>query len=178
MTKGYVLHNKVRGDGRKPFLFLSHSGKDKILAVQLAQTIRQTFDQQSDVFDTSEPQYRMKEHDPKYALRLGDNWQKRIRILNELLGKERTSKIENSAGVLLLVTPQSTMHHSPWIELEIEAGTTRGVKERHPFFFPIVTGGAKLQDLPGKAGEFQGVDLSEKDGLHKLLMSISNTVNI
>jgi hypothetical protein len=160
----------------KPYLFLSHSGEDRILAVQLAQTIRQAFNQQIDVFNTSEPQYRMTKYDDlNNFIQIGSDWRKGILRWSEILGKELTSKIENSVGILLLVTPQSIELHSQWIDLEIKAGTTLASKKGYPFFFPIVAGGATLRQLPGKAREFQGIDLSDKESFNELLMILSNT---
>ena len=50
------------------------------------------------------------------------------------------------------------------IRLEEKPGDAQG-----NFFFPCVTEGARLYDLPEEAREFQGVDLQQENGMRDLV---------
>ena len=163
---------------KKRQVFLSHSGRDAHRATELAATLEQRLAElgdQIEVFNTSEPEHRYK--DLRELLTAGQDWWARAEMYEDELRAYLTEKLEESSAFLSLVTPNSLTAASKVIEFEIETARSVAMREQMAFFFPCVTAGASLRDLPPGAMEFQGVDLDAEEGLTRLADAVHRALS-
>jgi hypothetical protein len=161
---------------KKRQVFLSHSSLDGHRAIELAATLERRLadlGDQVEVFNTSEPEHRYKD----LLLRAGHDWRAHIERYEDELRTYLTQNMEESSAFLSLVTPNSLRAASKVIEFEIETARSMAMRNQAPFFFPCVTGGASLRDLPPGAREFQGVELDAGEGLTRLVEAVHRALS-
>ncbi len=127
-----------------------------------------------EVFNTSEPEHRYATLES--LISVGQRWLPRIAQYEVDLRKYLSDNLHDSAAFVLLVTPRSLAAASKVIEYEIDMAHEMTTKSQKVFFFPCVSDGAKLFQLPQKASNFQGVALDEPDGLMQLAKFIGRAL--
>ncbi len=158
-------------------IFLSHSGLDHALATRLAQDVERevallTGRPSVEVFNTSEPEHRFRAEPPE----AGPAGSEQVAQYEERLREYLRTNLLNADVYLLLVTPRSLRANSKWIAFEM--ATADGVGSSRDFFFPCAARGASLDQLPGAARRYQGVDLGPhpflgpRPGFHELTRAI------
>jgi hypothetical protein len=159
-------------------IFLSHAGEDHERAAELTAwinaEIRHT-EKELRIFNTSECENRFREPD----LAIGANWTETYRRYNEELRRYLAENMAASRVYLLMVTPRSLQKRSGWVSFEIQTAQDllHARSERSFTFFPCVTDGAKLFQLPPGAINFQGIDAATKDGLAMLRYQLLKRVS-
>lgn len=160
------LENLATTMDRKDQIFLSHAGEDSTFSRQLALEIGETLAKSGskvNVFNTSDPEHRFR--DFLDIVSAGERWDS-SEWEEELRGYLR-SNIQDSAAYLLLVTPISLQKNSQWIQFEIDTAAdifrTQGIH-----FIPCACGDHCLRLLPEKARIFQGIDISNQNGISML----------
>ena len=164
--------------GKKPQVFLSHSGIDAPRAIELAARLEGELSNrgiQVEVFNTSEPEHRYK--DLHELVTVGENFAVRAQQYEEELRAYLAENMEGSAAFVSLVTPASLEAASKIVEFEIETAHSLAKGRRIPFFFPCVAAGARLRDLPRGAMEFQGIALDTEEGLRRLADAIHRALS-
>ena len=140
-------------------VFLSHSGVDEYRATEFAATLERRLadlGDQVEVFNTSEPEHRYKD----LLLTAGQDWRAHTERYEDELRTYLTQNMEKSSAFLSLVTPNSLRAASKVIEFEIETAHSMAMRNQAPFFFPCVTGGASLRNLPPARGSFRVSNLT------------------
>jgi hypothetical protein len=170
--------NAMSLTSKKRQVFLSHSGRDAHRALELAAKLEKQLAELGypvEVFNTSEPEHRYKAlHE---LLTAGEDWRSRAEQYEEELRRYLRQNLQESSAFVALVTPQSVRAASKVIEFEIEAARSAAVKNQRAFFFPCVADGARVQDLPPGAREFQGVDLNGEGGLTRLAEAVCRALS-
>ena len=157
---------------RKKQIFLSHSGEDHDFATKLSNQIEKELrcsGYDVDVFNTSEVQYRFE--DIRERIRPGAIWSQEAARWESELKRYLKENILNSKVYLLLVTQRSLQMNSGWIAFEISIAQQEAEK-RLLFFFPCVSQGADLGQLPEGGRMFQGIDLTAEKGNRKLVEAL------
>jgi hypothetical protein len=157
-------------------LFLSHSGLDSSLSLELQSDLERAFQIRGfspRIFNTSTPEDRFE--DLRSILTAGATWRQEYEKYKKRLEKYLEENLRTSDGYLLLVTPQSLKARSEWIQFEIDLARSKAMRERQSFFFPCVAAGAKLTELPREADEFQGLDVSSPRWLDRFIRVIEAT---
>ena len=153
-------------------IFLSHAGEDHVIATDLARKIESALSIQGyivSVFSTSEPEHRFK--DIKDVLLPGDLWEPKVKKYDAELTEYLQEHLTGSFAYVLLVTRQSLIKNSEWIEMEMSIAK-KETESKKLFFLPCVASGAKLSELPKKAKTFLGVDVSTEHGIDRLTTNL------
>jgi len=132
-------------------IFLSHPHSNSRTAIAFAHWLEEAFAGQIDVICTSEPEHEI---DPGKMVTTG-----------------LVEHIRLSSVVLVLVTHESL--ELPWLFYEMGAAHALG-----KVFIPCVAHGVSLRDLPPQAYEYQGAELSSREGLAKLVRDLSHYLNL
>jgi hypothetical protein len=159
-------------------VFLSHSGRDRDRATKLAATLELKLAElgyRVEVFNTSEPEHRYKEL--KEVLSAGDDWLARSKEYEEKLRAYLSKHLKASTAFLSLVTPNSLAAGSKVVEFEMEVAGSMAREHQGPFFFPCVSDGASLRDLPRNAMRFQGLELDQEDGMIRLVDAVQRALS-
>jgi hypothetical protein len=163
-------------DKKKLSIFLSHAGEDQLIAIDLANKIKSALLGQGykvDVFNTSEPEHRFK--DLKDVLLPGDLWEPKIKRYDTELAAYLQKHLALSFAYLLLVTRNSLIKNSEWIEMEMSVAKEEAERKKL-YFIPCVTEGAELSQLPKQAETFLGLDISAEDGIDPLTTILIKTL--
>lgn len=158
-------------------VFLSHSGLDAQWATKLAAALEQRLTELGhdiEVFNTSEPEHRYK--DLQKMLAAGEDWRAQAEQYEEELRVYLSQNLERSSAFILLVTFNSLMAESNVIQFEINTARSAAMRTQKLFFFPCVSGGVSLRDLPLGAMEFQGIELDSKEGLARLIEAVQRAL--
>jgi len=160
----------------KTQIFLSHSGLDRDLALDVAATLTQRLAERGHhvrVFNTSAPEHRYQEL--QQMLSAGQAWASRATQYEDELRDYLRTQLRQSLAFVSLITRRSRTAGSDYIRFEMETAHTLahdGARAGAGFFFPLLAGGAEYQDLGDtKAETFQAVKL-EGRGLDDLVEAL------
>lgn len=129
-------------------VFLSHPHAAPDIAIALASWLERVF-RDVDVICTSLPEHHI---DAGHMVTTGI-----------------VERMKSSSITLALITREAL--GQPWIFYEMGAAHALGKT-----FIPCVVRGLSLRDLPPQAHEYQGVDLSDEEGLRRLVKALSHHV--
>jgi hypothetical protein len=149
-------------------IFLSHAGEDHLVATDLARKIKTSLFKHGynvEVFNTSEPEHRFK--DIRDVLLPGDLWEPKIKRYDVELTDYLQQHLKGSFAYLLLVTRESLMKNSKWIEMEMSVAKEEAERQEL-YFIPCVTEVTELYEIPEKAMTFQGINVSSDEGINQL----------
>jgi len=145
-------------------IFLSHSGLDRDLALDVAARLTQRLAEcgyQVRVFNTSAPEHRYQEL--QEMLSAGEAWASRAKQYEDELRDYLRAQLEQSLAFVSLITRRSHSAGSDYITFEMDTAHTLARDGAHAgagFFFPLLAGDADYQDLGDtKAETFQAVKL-------------------
>ena len=165
----------------KKKIFLSHSGKDKEYAIEIAKKIEVHLKLISssfefEIFNTSHQRYRFKEFE-KMVLVEESFKEKYFEWEKELIMYLKKNLLASDI-YLLLVTKRSLLENSKLILWEMKLADKEARKRKASFFIPCLYNGASFAELPTKAEYFQGVDLNSEEGFIKLKRELIHFLKI
>lgn len=134
----------------QPIVFISHSSKDKNIALALQKVIHDAFQGSFNIFNSSDLD----------SIVAGENWQLKL-----------IEQIRKCKALLVIATDNGL--RSQWVNLEIGGGL---ISERTKVI-PCCANGMKIAELPEHLRGLQAVDISTGEGLQKLMKALKRSTH-